>query len=324
MARFLTRRLLQIPPVLLGILLLVFFLIDAGLHDLSPKDLQPGTSLSREEIARRLDAFRTAHRLNDPFPVRFGAWVSDAVRLDFGASLREGRPVTEVIGGGLGPTLLVQIPALLLAYLMGVPLGVFLALRAGRPLVRALNGFLFFLFAVPTFWVATLMVIYLATDAGWPLFPLEGLASRGAPPDLLDRAWHLVLPVTALSLPLLVWISRLTRDLLLDVRASAWARTLRAAGFSEARIVGRYGLREALGPLAIQLGVLIPGLVGGSIIVERIFNLPGLGQVLWNATFARDFPVLQALVLATAVATLGGFLLADTLGRLSNPRRADS
>jgi len=324
LARFLTRRLLQIPPVLLCILLLVFFLIDAGLHDLSPKDLQPGTSLSAEEIAKRLEDFRAAHRLNDPFPVRFGAWVADALRLDFGDSLREGRPVTEVIRGGLGATLLVQIPALVLAYLVGVPLGVFLALRAGRPPARALNGFLFFLFAVPTFWVATLMVVYLATDAGWPIFPLEGLASRNGTVDLFDRAWHLILPVTALSLPLLVWISRLTRDLLLDIRASHWARTLRAVGFSEARIVGRYGLREALGPLAVQLGILLPGLVGGSIVVERIFNLPGLGQVLWNATFSRDFPVLQALVLATALATLGGFLLADTLGRLSSPRRAEA
>ncbi len=324
MARFLARRLLQIPPVLLGILLLVFFLIDAGLRDLSPKDLQPGTSLSAEEIARRLEAFRAAHRLDDPFPIRFGAWLRDAARLEFGESLREGRPVTQVIRGGLGATLLVQIPALLLAYLLGVPLGVFLALGAGRPVVRASNGFLFFLFAVPTFWVATLMVIYLATDAGWPLFPLEGLSSRDGAGGFLDTAWHLVLPVTALTLPLSVWISRLTRDLLIDARESPWARTLRATGFSENRIVGVYGLREVVGPLAVQLGVLIPGLVGGSIVIERIFNLPGLGQVLWNATFSRDFPVLQALVLATALATLGGFLVADTLGLLASPRRAEA
>ena len=310
------RRLIDVLLLALGILFIVFWIIDAGLGGLTPDEIELDSALTADEREAKVREFRDAYKLDDPLWMRFASWLGRVGTLDLGSSLRDPRAITTILGERLSPTLLLQSLALLMGFGLGIPIGVAMARRRGRFLDGALGTALYALLCVPNFWLATILVIYLATDAGLPLFPLEGLGEGG----FLDGLHHLVLPVTCLGLPILIFVSRMTRAMLVESLASDWARGLRAAGISERRVVWTYGMRDVLKPLVAFLGVLLPSLIGGSIIVEQVFNIHGMGELTLDATFARDFPVLQALMLLTTLATLGSLLLADFLGRRLSPR----
>ncbi|MCA9321511.1 MAG: ABC transporter permease [Planctomycetes bacterium] len=316
-------------PVLFAILLFVFRLLDTGLESLRPDGIRPGASMSAEEIEARIEQFRQAHHLQDPFLMRFGHWLKRLAQADLGVSLFRPRSVREIIAAAAPTTLTMQGLALLLTFGLGVPIGVFMARRRDRWSDRALGIALYGLFAVPAFWTATLLVTYLATKAGFEIFPLRGLASRdldeaGFIRKFVVGAWHLVLPVTTLSIAGIVFVARLVRDGLVEELDRDWARTFRAAGVSERRVVWRYALRRVAVPVCAHLGYLVPGLVSGSLVVEQVFDLPGLGRVLWFSTFERDIPVQQGLVLLTALFTLAGFVLSDLLVASLGPRKGGS
>lgn len=327
MARLILHRLLLAIPVMIGILLVAFLVLEKGIEDLRPDDVEAGSNLPPEMLEERIAAFRRHHHLDEPLLSRFLDWTRRAVVLDLGESVREPVPVTTKLAEALGPTLLLQGSALALAVLLGLPFGMFLARRRGRLVERLGTSLLSGLIALPGFWVATLLIAFLATDAGFAILPLEGLASRDADElgpfaAFADRVRHLVLPVTALALPLFAITARFVRAAFLDALSSGWTRTLRAVGVGERRILWRYAMRSALPLLSAQLGLALPDLVAGSIVIERIFAIPGTGTLLWNATFSRDFAVLQGLILLTAATVLIAFLVADLIRLAYAPERA--
>jgi peptide/nickel transport system permease protein len=313
---FFGRVLLSLPALAL-ILILDFALLHLPGVTVA-LDLEATSTFDAEALAEHVAATEERFGLDRPLPTQFLDWVGQALTLDLGRSMKEPREVRAILAEAFGPSFRLQVGALFLMFGPGVLLGVWLALRRSRPDEQGLRLLLYGLQAVPEFWLATLFFLFLATHAGWPIFPLEGNAGPGA--SWWEQLHHLVLPVLALGLPGMAVVARQTRNALLDELRGDVGRALRARGISPTRRIGVYAMRRALIPVALLFGAALPGLVGGSIVVERVFNVRGLGLVLWEATFARDYPVLQALLLAAAVAVILGWALADALVAALDPR----
>ena len=325
MIAFLSHRILGALPVLFVILLINFAILHLPGTSGIAHEIRPGEGLTTAELERRISDYRAHHGLDEPVHERFVSWLGRAARFDFGRSMVDSRLVKTKIAAALPATILLQGLALLTMFLVGIPLGVLMAARRGSILDQSASVALYVLYSVPAFWLATLLIIYLATDAGFDLFPLEKLSSRDADqlnpgPRFLDLIHHLVLPVFVLAVPGVTVVTRQTRNNLLEALSRDYVRTARAAGLSERVVVGKYALRNSLIPLAVLLGELLPLMVGGSVVVETIFNVNGMGLMVWQATFSRDYPVLQAAVLLTALCTLLGFFLSDILTAALDPR----
>ncbi|MFT7620437.1 MAG: peptide/nickel transport system permease protein [Planctomycetota bacterium] len=304
--------------VLLGILVIHFALIQATDTGRMREENLLSRSIPSEVMEERIAAFRRDFDLDRPIYVRFGKWLGNLIQGDFGHSMTDPRPVSAIVGEALSRSLWLQVPTIILFFLVGIPLGIFMASHHGGWIDRILNSSLLGLYALPTFWVATLLLIYGATDAGLGWFPLEGLSTVDGPAlegfaFIKDRSVHLFLPLLALALPGVTIIAQQTRSAMLETLSSDFVLTARAAGISERDVIWRHSIRHAIYPAATLLGLLIPQLVGGSVVVESIFNIGGMGNLLWQSAQTRDFPVLQTLIFLSAVLTLAGFVFSDYL-----------
>ncbi|MDD5307746.1 MAG: ABC transporter permease subunit [Deltaproteobacteria bacterium] len=256
---------------------------------------------------------------------RYFEWLSRIVTFDFGLSMRDGRPVLEKLGERLPVTLLLSVLALLFAYGLAIPLGTLSAVYRGRAFDRVTAVALFCLYSLPSFWVAMLLVRYLGGAGHLDLFPAQGLAtpgSQGWPPweRLADLAHHLVLPVFCLSFVSMAMLARYQRVGMLEVIDRDYMRTARAKGLSRSAAILRHGLRNGVVPVVTMLGVQLPYLVSGSVVVEQIFGIPGMGQETFEAIRARDHAWLMAVVTVTAIMTMVGVVLADAVYALVDPR----
>jgi len=300
-------------------LLLVTFAVFALLCAL------PGDALS-VETERALPpayiaALRAEFHLDDPWPVRYGRWLADVARGRLGFSEIEQRPVATILMERLPVSIALNAAALVLTFALAVPLGILGAWRPGGRWDRFGAAATTALYAVPVFWMALVLQWIFAVRLGW--LPLFGTSSDGATSvwgRVADALRHGVLPVSCLSYGGIAYVSRFTRVALVENAAEAGGRSARARGVSALRYVGTHGLAQASVPLLTLLGFLIPRLVGGSILVEQVFGIPGLGQLLWNALVARDLAVVLALTLLSGVATLAGVTLADLLAARLDPR----
>jgi peptide/nickel transport system permease protein len=250
-------------------------------------------------------------------------WLKDLMRGDLGRSFHDRRPVAHKIGERLGTTLLLNGLALLLMTLLAVPLGALAALHPGSWSDRIGAGAAFAFYALPVFWAAILLQAFLAARLDW--LPLAGTRSPGW--ELLspaarvgDRVAHLVLPVICLSYGGIAYLSRFVRATLVEGDLAESRRAARARGRSEIGVVLFHGFRLAGIPLLTLAGFLLPALVSGSVIVETIFAIPGLGRLFVEAAFQRDVPVLMALTLLTGAATLVGTVAADLTYAVVDPR----
>jgi peptide/nickel transport system permease protein len=286
--------------------------------------LDPEAASSAQASARASEAFRQKHGLDLPLPVQYGRWLWKVVRLDFGRSLHDGRPVTELIAEALPRTLLLSGLALFFAMLVAIPLGARLAVRHGKPFARIASAGLFISYSLPSFWVAVMVLLLFATDRGVALFPLQGLSS--ASPDatagaqLADLAWHLVLPVFCLAYPFSVVLARHVKTAMREQLAQDYVRAARARGVPERVVVYRHALRNSLLPVVTLLGLALPQLVGGSVVVERVFGIPGMGLLAFEAIGYRDYPVVMGVATLAAMVTLVSVLLADLLYASVDPR----
>ncbi|MDX2114667.1 MAG: ABC transporter permease [Planctomycetota bacterium] len=283
---------------------------------------------------------RAAHRalLSAPLPRAGLAIIPDSLWLDvpdLGWSSLRGRPVAPLLASALSATLLVNCLALFIAALAGIPTGLLAAVRPG-PVDALLRAVLVGLWSMPVVWSAVMLQTLLARQAGVPLFPASGLMSPDAPdmgllpgrdprgvPEpglILDIAWHLVLPVACLSLAALAVISRHTRAAALEQLAADHVRAARARGLAGPALLTRHVLRPALAPLAGLVAVLFPALVSGSVIIENVFNIPGMGRLLLDAVIARDRDLLLGCVMTAALAAVAASLLADALAACADPR----
>lgn len=320
MIRYLLRRLLLAIPTLVGIVVLVFLLLHlAPGSPISALGAESGRRVSR----RAAEQMRSAYGLDRPLPERFGKWFGRVVRLDLGESFVDRRPVTTRIAEALPYTLLLNGLALLLTLLIAVPLGVAAGGRPEGPLDRVSAPVLFLLYSMPTFWAALLLQALFSVKLRW--LPLYGVASDSSSSvgALLDRTAHLALPVTCLTYGSLAYFARLVRSSVAETHSADFLLAARARGLSRRATLWRHAFRNALLPLITLLGLIVPGLLSGSVIIERIFAWPGLGRLYFDSILARDYPVVLALSLLAAVVTLAVTFLADFAYALADPRVRD-
>lgn len=257
---------------------------------------------------------------------QYHRWLIRAIQLDFGASYHTGQPVWLRIRPHLAWTLLLSACSLLLAFGIAIPLGVWSAYHAGSRWDRWVNDGLFALYALPNFWVATLALFFLASPDYLQWFPAGGVSdlytqSRGTPlARWADYAWHLCLPVMCLTYPALAYLTRQMRASMCQELAQPYLLSARAKGLPERVILWRYALRGAFLPMATLLGNVLPGLVTGSVVLEVIFGIPGMGKLLFDAIQVQDVPVVMACVVLSAVLTQVGYGVSEVLYRWLDPR----
>ena len=266
--------------------------------------------------------------LDKPVYAGFYLWLEKVVsRGDFGKSavVDPGRDVMELIGDKVRVTLLLNVLAILLTYLVAVPSGVYSALKVNSWQDKVITFFYFILYSLPGIWVALLLQTLFCEGGKYPVFPLKGLSVANA--DLKttwqimgETLFHCVLPVICLSYAGFAGLSRFARNGMLEVMHQDYIRTARAKGCSEFEVVYHHGFRNALITLITLFSGLLPSLVAGSVIVEYVFNIPGMGNLSLLALSSRDYPLQMALFFIAGALTLGGILIADLLYGLTDPR----
>lgn len=314
------RKLLWMLLVLWGITLVSFFVIH--LAPGTPTDMQTSLNpLAGDLVRERLNAL---YGLDRPLWEQYADWLSRLVRLDFGISLStDVRPVMEKIMERLPLTVGMNVISLLLTLLISVPIGIISAVRRGSLLDRTLTVLVFLGFAMPSFWLAMLLMLYFGIDLGW--LPISGLTSLdyaqlSPAGKILDIAKHLTLPILVGLVGSIAGTSRFLRSSMLEVLRQDYITTARAKGLPARLVIGRHALHNALLPVITMLGLSVPGLIGGSVIIETIFALPGLGQLFYTAVMARDYPLIMGNLVLGAVLTLLGNMLADAGYGLADPR----
>lgn len=313
-------KLLWLGIVLLGITLLSFWIIH--LAPGSPTDMQ--TTLSPTAGAEARERLEQIYGLDQPIHIQYLNWVKRVAMLDFGQSLSgDHRPVWDKIRERLPLTLSLNIISLVLILGISIPIGIFSALYQGGLFDRSMTIFVFIGFAMPSFWLALLLMM--AFGIYWPVFPISGVTSLdfeylGFWGKTADLARHLALPVFVFTITGLAGMSRFMRTSMLEVLRQDYILTARAKGLPTRVVVFRHGLRNALMPVITILGLSVPTLIGGSVIVESIFSLPGLGQLFYHSVLARDYPLIMGNLVLVSVLTLAGNLLADLGYALADPR----
>ncbi len=255
---------------------------------------------------------------------RYHVWLSGFVRGDFGVSIAERIPAAKKIKSALFWTLVVNIGAILLAYLLSVPLGVYSAVKKGKPFDRATSLGLFMLYSLPGFWLATLALIFLTTreygmdwfDTGLNHVPVQAPWYQ----KIALALPNLVLPMLCIALPALAFIARQMRGSMVAVLEQDYIRTARSKGLPERQVIWRHGFRNALFPLITIFGSVLPSAIGGSVAVELIFNIPGMGWLTLQAIGAKDWNVVFAILMLGSFLTVLGMLLADLLYAWADPR----
>jgi peptide/nickel transport system permease protein len=319
MINYIIRRCLHMIPVLFGITVLSFFMIRLApgkpvmlQHALNPK-------VSLEEIQR----IEKLEGLDKPVYVQYANWLKNMARLNFGYSIADGRPVMDKILERIPITLSINLLALLFILIVAIPLGIKSALRPNSFFDNATTLIVFLLFAAPTFWLALLLMQFFCIKLGW--LPISGITSLDFeyftwPGKLWDVARHLLLPVVVSGLGGLAGISRYIRSSMIEVMREPYIYTARAKGLPENKVIYKHGLRNAVLPIVTILGLSIPGLLGGSIIFESIFAIPGIGRLFYEAAMMRDLNIIMADVVLIAILTMLGNLLADISYAYVDPR----
>lgn len=257
---------------------------------------------------------------------QFGVWMGQFITLDFGISTRDNRPVIDILKERIPVTIQLNVLAIFLTYLLAIPLGIFSATHQDSRMDKTLMLVLFLLYSVPVFWLAQMMILTMTGGPGWPnWFPSRGLSSEGAGDWpfwrwLLDRCWHLILPVVAQTVVTLAFLSRQMRVAMLEVIRQDFIRTARAKGLRERTVIYKHAVRNSLIPIITLAADLLPALIGGSIIVESIFSLNGMGKMTFEAILNRNYPVINCVFAFSALLTLVGILLADIGYALVDPR----
>ena len=306
--------------VFIGITLVSFIVIH--LAPGSPTDLETTLNpLADADAQKRLAEF---YGLDKPLYEQYYSWLKRLATLDFGNSMSsDGRPVMEKIVERLPLTLWINIITLVLTLLLAIPIGVIAARFRGGWFDKGTTLFVFIGFSMPGFWLALLLVVKFSIELQW--FPLSGVtsmdyASLSSMGKALDIMSHLALPIFVSTFGSLAGMSRFMRSSILEVLRQDYILTAKAKGLPERIIMFRHALSNALLPVITLLGLQVPGLIGGSVILETIFSLPGLGQLFYNAVMARDYPLIMGNLVLGAVLTLAGNLLADFCYSMADPR----
>lgn len=315
MLRYLLRRLLIAIPVLFGILFLAFIMTRSLPGDPLLMMMNVEEFNASEEY---LEQRREQLGLDQPVPVQYVAWVGEVFQGNLGTSFHRREPVLDLIGGRIGPTVLLTGSSVLLALLIGVPTGVFAAIKQNSwfDYTSATGSML--AISIPNFFLGLMAIFFFSLQLGW--LPTGGLYSLGTEPTLWNRIHHLIMPAGVLSAVLIGPYVRYTRQSMLDVLRQDYITTATAKGVPRRSILIFHGLRNALVPLTTVIAIQIPALLAGTVIIETIFTWPGMGQLVLEGITRRDYPIIIGVVVVSAVLVMIFNLIADLLAAILDPR----
>lgn len=324
-------------PTFIGITLIGFLIMRLAPGD--PAELRAagglagaagaGIALDKQAVIDvAMAQWRAQYGLDRPLHVQYGIWLKNLATLDFGESFKDNQPVWANIAERLPVTINLNILSILVVYLVAIPLGVYSATHHNTFGDKLTTVAVFILFAVPVVWAATMALVFICGGDFYYFFPPGGLSSIDYDPSwpfwkrVQDQAWHLFLPVVLLSYGGFAGLSRYMRASMLEVLGQDYVQVARAKGLHERVVILKHVMRNSLIPLVTMLAGLLPALIGGSVIIETIFSIPGLGQLGYESVRARDYPTVMALYAVSAVLTLIGILISDLLLSVVDPRIA--
>lgn len=319
MIGYIIKRILNLIPVFLGITIISFAVIHLAPGKPTDMMMQLNPKASQEAQAR----LEEIYGLDRPLHVQYIDWLKDILVMDFGISFVDGRPVIQKILERLPITIFINLLAIIVILALAIPIGIRSAVNRGSFFDKSTTVLVFVGFATPSFWLALILMSFLGVRLGW--FPVSGITSLDFEnfsffKKVLDIAHHLVLPVLVASMGGLAGFSRYMRQSMLGVMGQDYIRTARAKGLPERVVVYKHALRNALLPVVTILGLSIPGLISGSVIFESIFNIPGMGRLMVESVFMRDYNTIMAGLVISALLTLLGNLLADITYFYVDPR----
>jgi peptide/nickel transport system permease protein len=335
MTGYLIKRLLLMVPTFIGITLIGFLIMRLAPGD--PAELRAAGGLGaaagggisvekRGSVDEAIAQWRAQYGLDKPLHVQYLVWLKNISSLSFGESFKDNQSVWSKIAERLPVTVKLNFWSILVVYLVAIPLGVYSATHPNSWGDQITTLAAFILFAVPLVWAATMAIVFICGGDFYYLFPPGGLESIDFSDNwpiwrkLQDRAWHIFLPVVLLSYDGFAGLSRYMRASMLEVLAQDYVQVARAKGLSEKRVILKHVLRNSLIPQVTILASILPGLIGGSVIIETIFSIPGLGQLGFESVLARDYPTVLALFTVSALLTLIGILISDLLLAAVDPR----
>lgn len=334
MLSYAVRRLALMIPTFVGVTFVAFVImhlapgdpVELYFHGGLAAGVQGASSERLADIEKAKEAERHRLGLDRPLPVQYAMWFTHLVTLDLGNSFKDNRLVWDKIRERLPVTIALNVVAIFITYLIAVPLGIYSSVRPGSWLDSVSTTAVFMLYSLPSFWVGTLILIYFCGGDYFLWFPPAGLHSLDYDPSwpvlrqLSDYAWHVAMPVVCETYAAFAVLSRYMRSSMLENALQDYVRTARAKGLSERVVVLKHMLRNSLIPMVTMLADLLPSLIGGSVIIETIFSIPGIGQLGYQAVLARDYPVVLGLFAISSALTLVGILLADLLLGVVDPR----
>jgi peptide/nickel transport system permease protein len=335
MTGYLIKRLLLMVPTFIGITLIGFLIMRLAPGD--PAELRAAGGLGaaagggisvekRGSVDEAIAQWRAQYGLDKPLHVQYLVWLKNIATLSFGESFKDNQSVWSKIAERLPVTVKLNFWSIVVVYLVAIPLGVYSATHPNSWGDQVTTLAAFILFAVPLVWAATMAIVFICGGDFYYLFPPGGLESIDFSDKwpiwrkLQDRAWHIFLPVVLLSYDGFAGLSRYMRASMLEVLAQDYVQVARAKGLSEKRVIFKHVLRNSLIPQVTILASILPGLIGGSVIIETIFSIPGLGQLGFESVLARDYPTVLALFTVSALLTLIGILISDLLLAAVDPR----
>jgi len=332
MIEYIIKRILLFIPTLFAITLITF-----GISRLAPGDpaeMKAGigsegmmSSGGKNQVNEEtIKLIRHQWHLDEPIWKQYFMWTNDLIHLNFGTSFIDQRPILDKILERLPITAALSIISIFLVYLIAIPIGIYSATHQYSTTDKISGGLLFMLYSLPDFWVATMAIIFLCGGDFLGLFPSNGLFSMDYSSSwslwdkALDIGWHIVLPVLIYTYGSLAYLSRQMRGSMLEVIRQDYIRTARAKGLDDRTVIYKHALRNSLIPIITLLAGILPGLIGGSVIIESIFSIPGIGQLGFQALLSRDYPMIMAELTVGAVLVLFGVLAADILYSIVDPR----
>ena len=310
MTRYFLSRVMGMLVVMALVAVIVFVLTRAASGD--PVTVLLGDQATAEDIAR----VQKQYGLDKPLPVQFGYWLKELSHGNLGDSIFLQRPVTQALWERAEPTTLLALMSVAIAALIGVPCGIASAVFRGKWIDQVFTGFAMLGASVPSFWFGLVLMQIFAVSMGW--FPVSGYGDPGA--SLFERIHYLVLPSVVLGVLNSALIIRFTRASMLDVLGEDYVRTARAKGLSENVVVLKHALRNALVPIVTVLGLTVALMIGGAVVTETVFGLPGVGNLVVSAVLRRDYPVIQGALLVIAMIYVVINFLTDLLYMVVDPR----
>ncbi len=323
MIQYLIRRLLGAIPLLIGILTLIFFIIHLAPGDPTARYFNPNVSPEViEQMRRNLG-------LDQPLHIQYFRWIGAFATGDFGYSFGQMRPISDILPTVIWNTLQLTLFSMVLIFALGMLIGIIQAVRQYSATDNTLTVLAFFFYSMPSFWLGLMLILLFSLKAsqwGWPVvFPASQMVSVGHEfmsfgEQIRDRMMHIILPATALGVGAAAGVARYMRGSMLEVIHQDYIRTARAKGLSERSVIFKHALRNAMIPIITLLGLYLPFLLSGAVLIETIFAWPGMGRLIVDAIFQRDYPLVMATSFVIAAMVVAGNLIADVLYAVVDPR----